>query len=65
MNKTLFQNNLTPHARIHLRLSSYAPTISTKRAYHEQLSVTEITMSVFESAAVMVKCDLRHGKCMA
>ncbi|CAE7937669.1 TUBA, partial [Symbiodinium necroappetens] len=29
-------------------------------AYHEQLSVAEITMSVFEPASMMVKCDPRH-----
>ncbi|MDP7304787.1 MAG: hypothetical protein QGG09_16900, partial [Pirellulaceae bacterium] len=28
-------------------------------------SVAEITMSVFEPAAMMVKCELRHGKYMA
>merc|ERR1711918_38512 len=34
-------------------------------AYHEQLSVAEITNSVFEPASMMVKCDPRHGKYMA
>merc|ERR1711924_171890 len=33
--------------------------------FHEQLSVAEITNSVFEPAAMMVKCDPRHGKYMA
>ena len=46
-------------------LSSYAPVISAEKAYHEQLSVAEITMSVFEPASMMVKCDPRHGKYMA
>ena len=32
-----------------------------EKAYHEQLSVAEITMSVFEPASMMVKCDPRHG----
>ena len=36
-----------------------------EKAYHEQLSVAEITMSVFEPASMMVKCDPRHGKYMA
>ena len=31
-------------------LSSYAPVISAEKAYHEQLSVAEITNSVFEPA---------------
>ena len=46
-------------------LSSYAPVISAEKAYHEQLSVAEITNSVFEPASMMVKCDPRHGKYMA
>jgi tubulin alpha len=46
-------------------LSSYAPVISAEKAYHEQLSVAEITNSSFEPAAMMAKCDPRHGKYMA
>jgi hypothetical protein len=34
--------------------------ISAEKAYHEQLSVAEITMSVFEPAAMYVKCDPRR-----
>merc|ERR1712071_244801 len=62
---TEFQTNLVPYPRIHFMLSSYAPIISAEKAYHEQLSVAEITMSVFEPAAMMVKCDPCHGKYMA
>jgi len=62
---TEFQTNLVPYPRIHFMLASYAPIISAEKAYHEQLSVAEITMSVFEPAAMMVKCDPRHGKYMA
>merc|ERR1712087_260501 len=54
-----------PYPRIHFMLSSYAPIISAEKAYHEQLSVAEITMSVFEPASMFVKCDPRHGKYMA
>jgi tubulin alpha len=46
-------------------LTSYAPIISAEKAYHEQLSVAEITNSVFEPASMMVKCDPRHGKYVA
>ena len=42
---TEFQTNLVPYPRIHFMLSSYAPVISAEKAYHEQLSVAEITMS--------------------
>ncbi|TYI11080.1 hypothetical protein ES332_A09G186500v1 [Gossypium tomentosum] len=60
-----FQTNLVPYPRIHFMLSSYAPVISAEKAYHEQLSVAEITSSAFEPASIMAKCDPRHGKYMA
>jgi tubulin alpha len=62
---TEFQTNLVPYPRIHFVLSSYAPIISAEKAYHEQLSVAEITNAAFEPASMMVKCDPRHGKYMA
>merc|ERR1711881_176316 len=62
---TEFQTNLIPYPRIHFMLSSYAPVISAEKAYHEQLSVAEITNSSFEPASMMAKCDPRHGKYMA
>merc|ERR1712157_472789 len=62
---TEFQTNLVPYPRIHFMLSSYAPIISAEKAYHEQLSVAEITNSSFEPASMMAKCDPRHGKYMA
>lgn len=62
---TEFQTNLVPYPRIHFMLSSYAPVISAEKAYHEQLSVAEITNSAFEPANMMTKCDPRHGKYMA
>ncbi|MFQ6634844.1 hypothetical protein Gotur_011991, partial [Gossypium turneri] len=62
---TEFQTNLVPYPRIHFMLSSYAPVISAAKAYHEQLSVPEITSAVFEPSSMMAKCDPRHGKYMA
>eukprot|EP00854_Cymbomonas_tetramitiformis_P017248 gene17248-20522_t len=62
---TEFQTNLVPYPRIHFMLSSYAPVISAEKAYHEQLSVAEVTNSAFEPASMMAKCDPRHGKYMA
>eukprot|EP00069_Balaena_mysticetus_P005761 bmy_18217T0 len=62
---TEFQTNLVPCPHIHCPLATYAPVISAEKAYHEQLSVAEITSACFEPANQMVKCDPRHGKYMA
>jgi len=62
---TEFQTNLVPYPRIRFPLLAYAPVISAEIAYHERLTVAEITNSVFEPLNQMVKCDPRHGKYMA
>lgn len=59
-----FQTNLVPFPRLHFMLSSYAPVISPKRAYHELCSVNEITKAVFEPSRMMAKCDPSKGKYM-
>ncbi|WRX08940.1 Tubulin/FtsZ [Theobroma cacao] len=62
LNRLVSQTNLVSYPRIHFMLSSYAPVISAEKAYHEQLSVAEITNSAFEPSLMMAKCDPRHGK---
>ena len=62
---TEFQTNLVPYPRIHFMLLSYAQIISAEKAFHEQLSIAEITNSDFEPASMMDKCEPRHDKYIA
>ena len=60
-----FQTNLVPYPRIHFPLVSYSPMVSINKAFHETLSVAELTAAVFSPSNMMVKCDPRRGKYMA
>lgn len=60
-----FQTNLVPYPRIHFPVPSYSPILSAHKAYHEGLSVAEITSDCFDPGNHMVKCDPADGKYMA
>lgn len=60
-----FQTNLVPYPRIHFPLASYAPVLPVEKAYHESITVADLTSSLFEPDSQMVKCDLDNGKYMA
>ena len=62
---TEFQTNLVLYLLIHFVLPSFAQIISDEKAYHEQLSIAEITNSAFELALMMVKYAPKHNKYMA
>ncbi|RUS80512.1 hypothetical protein EGW08_011733 [Elysia chlorotica] len=60
-----FQTNLVPFPRIHFPLAMYAPVLSAEKAYHEQITTSDITSACFQPENQMVKCDLTRGKYMA
>lgn len=62
---TEFQTNLVPYPRIHFPLTAYAPVCSADKAFHEGMSVNEITSECFDPSNQMVKCNPREGKYMA
>ncbi|KAJ8873490.1 hypothetical protein PR048_024308 [Dryococelus australis] len=62
---TEFQTNLVPFPRIHFPMASYSPIASEGAAYHDAMSVAEITAECFQPSNQMVKCDPRRGKYMA
>ena len=45
---TEFRTKLAPYSLIHFVLPSYSQIISAEKAYHEKLSIAEITNSDFK-----------------
>ena len=42
-------------------MATYSPIISADKAYHEKMTVPEITEACFEPTYQMVKCDPQKG----
>lgn len=58
-------SDLVPYPRIHFPLASYAPVLPVEKAFHEGITVADLTSELFETDNQMVKCDPRKGKYMA
>lgn len=56
---------MVPYPRIHFPICSYAPFISSEKAYHETFTTYELTSAVFEPGNMMVANSPTSGKYMA
>ncbi|XP_076650552.1 tubulin alpha-2 chain [Halictus rubicundus] len=61
LNLSELQTNLIPFPRVHYCLSTCAPLISPRMAFHSEISTQQITYDCFEPSNQMVKCDPRSG----
>ena len=59
------ETNLICYPRISTLIMSYAPFRSIERAYHDYMSVTNMTNKLFDENSIMAKTDIRHGKFLA
>ncbi|XP_026287132.1 tubulin alpha-8 chain-like [Frankliniella occidentalis] len=60
-----FQTNLVPYPRIHFPLTTYAPVVAGDKAFHQSMTVADITAECFEASNQMVKCNPADGKYMS
>ena len=54
-----------PYHRTHFMVSSYAPLVSSEKAYHNKMSVEDITKAWFDKSWMMIRIDDENMKCMA
>jgi len=59
------ESNLIVYPRIKNIITSYAPFRSIERAYHDYMSISNMTNKLFDIDSIMIKTDLRHGKLLA
>ena len=59
------ETNLICYPRISTLIMSYAPFRSIERAYHDYISVTNMTNKLFDENSLMAKTDIRDGKVLA
>lgn len=59
------ETNLVPFPKMKNLLTAYAPFRSIEKAYHEYMSVANLTTKVFNSDSLMIKCSLKSGKLLA
>lgn len=58
-----FQTNLVPFPRFNFCLASYAPFITAEQAYHNQLTVAQITKACFAPDNALTGCDGKYMAC--
>eukprot|EP00549_Striatella_unipunctata_P015785 CAMPEP_0118707926 /NCGR_PEP_ID=MMETSP0800-20121206/21530_1 /TAXON_ID=210618 ORGANISM="Striatella unipunctata, Strain CCMP2910" /NCGR_SAMPLE_ID=MMETSP0800 /ASSEMBLY_ACC=CAM_ASM_000638 /LENGTH=405 /DNA_ID=CAMNT_0006610917 /DNA_START=117 /DNA_END=1334 /DNA_ORIENTATION=+ len=61
-----FPTTLVPYPRIHFLTTSYAPLVTADKAFHEKMTVNDLTTAVLSDPNnFMTKCDVRRGKYMS
>ncbi len=61
-----FPTVLVPYPRLHTLVTGYAPLLSREKAYHETVTVPELTTSVMtDSNSLLTNCNLGNGKFMS
>lgn len=59
------ETNLICYPRLSTLIMSYAPFRSIERAYHDYMSVNNMTNKLFDESSILAKTDIRHGKVLA
>lgn len=60
-----FRTNLVPFPRIHFPIAAYAPITPLTPNTYDSATTNDLTVQVFQSDNLMMKCDLTNGKYIA